>query len=161
MVVLLQILFTRWTAKWKPMVAIAIGNLLYVVGFTMYGVYDTYLMFVIAMIIITIGEMIYAPKEQTVVASFAPEHMRGRYMAIRNFSWIIPISIGPLGAGILMDNVDPRYLWYIAGIIGSFAVAGFTYLHFKAGAIFDEKTNGTRTDESTPEVKIKSDTAAA
>ena len=159
MVVLLQILFTRWTAKWKPMVAIAFGNLLYVIGFTMYGIFDTYLMFIIAMIIITIGEMIYAPKEQMVVAGFAPEHMRGRYMAIRNFSWIIPISIGPLGAGILMDNVDPRYLWYIAGLIGLFAVAGFTFLHFRAGEIFAEKSNGSSSSESGPDVKITSDNA--
>jgi len=159
MVVLLQILFTRWTAKWKPMVAIAFGNLLYVIGFTMYGIFDTYLMFIIAMIIITIGEMIYAPKEQMVVASFAPEHMRGRYMAIRNFSWIIPISIGPLGAGILMDNVDPRFLWYIAGLIGFFAVLGFTFLHFKAGEVFAEKSNGAGSKESSPDVKIKSDKA--
>ena len=142
MVVLLQMLFTRMTAKWKPMLAIAFGNLLYVVGFTMYGFVGSYTLYLLAMVIITIGEMIYAPKEQTIVASFAPEHMRGRYMAIRNFSWIIPISIGPLGAGLIMDNLDPRLVWYTAGFIGMLAVIGFTYLHFKAGKIFEEKSNG-------------------
>ncbi len=151
MVVLMQMLFTRWTANWKPMIAIAFGNLLYVIGFTMYGIFDTYMMYTIAMVIITVGEMIYAPKEQTVVAGFAPEHMRGRYMAIRNFSWIIPISIGPLGAGLLMDNLDPRFLWYAAGIVGSFAVAGFTFLHFKAGEIFAEKSNGSSSVERKPD----------
>ena len=35
MVVLLQIFFTRLTAGWKPMLAIAFGNVLNVVGFTM------------------------------------------------------------------------------------------------------------------------------
>jgi len=143
MVVLLQMLFTRWTAKWKPMIAIAFGNLLYVIGFTMYGFVGSYAMYLLAMVIITIGEMIYAPKEQTLVANFAPEHMRARYMAIRNFSWIIPVSIGPLGAGLIMDNFDPRLLWFAAGFVGTLAVIGFTYLHFKAGSIFEERSNSS------------------
>lgn len=143
MVVVLQMLFTRLTAKWKPLLAIAFGNLLYVIGFTMYGIFATYAMYLLAMVIITIGEMIYAPKEQTLIASFAPEHMRARYMAIRNFSWIIPVSIGPLGAGLIMDNLDPRLLWFAAGFVGTLSVIGFTYLHFKAGKIFEEKSNGS------------------
>lgn len=143
MVVVLQMFFTRLTAKWKPMLAIAFGNLLYVIGFTMYGFVASYTMYLLAMVIITIGEMIYAPKEQTLIASFAPEHMRARYMAIRNFSWIIPVSIGPLGAGLIMDNLDPRLLWYAAGFVGTLSVIGFTYLHFKAGKLFEEKANGS------------------
>ncbi len=142
MVVLLQVFFTRITSNWKPMVAIAFGNLLYVVGFTMYGFVNSYMLYLLAMVVITIGEMIYAPKEQTVVAGFAPEHMRGRYMAVRNFSWIIPVAIGPLGAGLIMDNLDPRLIWFMAGTVGSLAVIGFTYLHFRAGSIFEEKSNG-------------------
>jgi MFS family permease len=143
MVVLMQLFFTRITAKWKPMLAIALGNLLYVIGFTMYGFVNTYFMFLLAMVIITIGEMIYAPKEQTLVANFAPEHMRGRYMAIRGFSWIIPTAIGPLGAGLIMDNLDPRVLWYVAGFIGMLSTLGFIWLHFKAGKKFEAMSNGS------------------
>jgi MFS family permease len=144
MVVVLQLLFTRWTAKWKPMIAIAFGNLLYVIGFTMYGIVGSYALYLVAMVIITIGEMIYAPKEQTLVANFAPEHMRARYMAIRNFSWIIPVSIGPLGAGLIMDNFDPRMLWFAAGFVGTLSVIGFTYLHLRSGHIFEERSNGSK-----------------
>jgi MFS family permease len=139
MVVLFQMMFTRWTAKWKPMLAVAFGNVLYVIGFTMYGFVDSYEMFLFAMVIITIGEMIYAPKEQTLVANFAPENMRGRYMAIHSFAWIIPVAIAPLGAGVIMDNFDPRYLWFVAGFIGSLSVVGFLLLHFKAGRLIEER----------------------
>ena len=58
MVVVLQMLFTRLTAKWKPMLAIAFGNVLYVVGFTMFGFIASYNYYLSAMVIITIGEMI-------------------------------------------------------------------------------------------------------
>ena len=146
MVVVLQMAFTRFTAKWKPMLAIAIGNVLYVIGFSMYGYINSYSMCLLAMVIITIGEMITAPKEQAIVADFAPEHMRGRYMAIRSFAWIIPVAIAPLGAGLIMDNLDPRILWYVAGFIGTLSVIGFAILHFKAGEIIDERQRKTKAD---------------
>lgn len=139
MVVVLQMSFTRLIAKWKPMVAIALGNVLYVIGFTMFGFVNTYAMCLVAMVIITIGEMIYAPKEQAIVADFAPEHMRGRYMAIRSFAWIIPVAVGPLGAGLIMDNMDPRILWYVAGFIGSLSVVGFLLLQARAGQVIEAR----------------------
>ena len=142
MVVILQLLFTRITAKWKPMLAVAIGNILYVIGFTMYGIFDTFTMFITVMVVITVGEMIYTPKGQMVVANFTPEHMRGRYMAISNFVWIIPIAIGPLGAGVIMDNFDSRYIWFAAGLVGLLAVIGFLFLHLKAGDRFEILGNG-------------------
>lgn len=154
MVVLMQLFFTRITAKWKPMLAIALGNLLYVIGFTMYGFVHTYFLFLLAMVIITVGEMIYAPKEQTLVANFAPAHMRGRYMAIRGFSWIIPTAIGPLGAGLIMDNMDPSLLWYVAGFIGLLSTLGFTWLHFKAGKKLEGMANGVFKNEISEEVPL-------
>jgi hypothetical protein len=45
-----------------------------------------------------------------------------------------------------MDNLDPRLLWYAAGFVGTLSVIGFTYLHFKAGKLFEEKTNGSNGD---------------
>ncbi len=148
MVVILQMAFTRFTASWKPMLAIAIGNVLYVIGFSMYGYVNSYAMCLLAMVIITIGEMITAPKEQAIVADFAPEHMRGRYMAIRSFAWIIPVAIAPLGAGLIMDNFDPRILWYVAGFIGTLSVFGFLLLQVKAGKIIEERQAGKTIEQS-------------
>ena len=141
MVVILQIFFTRMVANWKPMLTMALGNILYVIGFSMYGYIDSYPMFLFAMVIITIGEMIIAPVGQSLVAHFAPEDMRGRYMAVNSLAWLIPVSIGPLGAGFIMDNFDPRILWFVAGGIGLVDVFGFLLLHVKAGKTFEKKKN--------------------
>lgn len=146
MVVVMQIFFTRLVSKWKPMLTMALGNILYVIGFSMYGYVENYSMFILAMVIITIGEMIIAPISQTIVANFAPEDMRGRYMAVQAFAWVIPVTFGPLGAGFIMDNFDPRLLWFVAGGIGLLDVFGFLLLHLKAGHKFDEKANGKRID---------------
>ena len=128
MVVLFQFPITRWIENQKPLLMMAAGTLLYAIGFSMYGLVSVYSLFVLAMIIITIGEMIIAPMGQALVAKFSPEDMRGRYMAIYGFSWIIPFAIGPVMAGFVLDFYDPRLLWYIAGGIGLLAVFGFLAL---------------------------------
>jgi MFS family permease len=95
----------------------------------MYGFVTTFLMFMVAMVIITIGEMIFVPVAQALAAKFAPEEMRGRYMAMFGFSWTLPVAVGPLLAGLIMDNYDPNWVWYAAGIVSMIAVVGYLWLH--------------------------------
>jgi MFS family permease len=128
MVVFLQFPITRRIEDRPPMVMMAIGSALYAIGFAMFGLVNDYSMFVWAMVIITVGEMIVAPVAQALTSLLAPEDMRGRYMAVFGFSWGIPFAIGPLLAGVILDNLDPHYLWYAAGIVGLLAVLGFLYL---------------------------------
>jgi len=128
MVVLFQFPITRWIENQEPLLMMAAGSLLYAIGFAIYGFVSVYSLFVLAMVIITVGEMIIAPMGQALVAKFSPEDMRGRYMAIYGFSWIIPFAIGPILAGFVLDTYDPRLLWYIAGGIGLLAVLGFLSL---------------------------------
>ena len=129
MVVLFQFWITRRIEKLPAMLMMALGTALYAIGFAMYGFVSTYFLFMVAMVIITVGEMVVAPVGQALVAKFAPEEMRGRYMAVFGFSWGIPFAFGPYLAGQILDNYDPRFLWYAAGIIGTLAVMGFLGLH--------------------------------
>jgi len=129
MVVLFQFPITRRIEGRPPMLMMALGTALYAIGFALYGFVSAYALFVLAMVIITIGEMLVAPVSQALTASMAPEDMRGRYMAMFGFSWGIPFAVGPLLAGAIMDNADPRWLWPISGLVGFLAVAGFMYLH--------------------------------
>jgi MFS family permease len=129
MVVLFQFPITRRIQGFPPMLMMALGTALYAIGFAMYGFVAAYWLFMLAMVIITIGEMLVAPVSQALVARLAPEDMRGRYMAIYGFSWSISFAVGPLLAGAIMDNADPRWLWYAAGLVGLLATAGFLLLH--------------------------------
>ncbi len=129
MVVLMQFPITRRIEKYPPMLMMALGTFLYVIGFSMYGYVASYSLFVLAMVIITIGEMVVSPVSQALVASFAPEDMRGRYMAVSGFSWGIPFAVGPYLAGLLIDGPRPYLLWYAAGFVGMLSVFGFLALH--------------------------------
>jgi MFS family permease len=125
MVVLFQFAITRRVVRYRPMIVMTVGTLLYAVGFAMYGFISWYPMFLLAMVIITIGEMVVSPVGQAIVARLAPEEMRGRYMAVFGFSWVIPAAVGPLLAGVVLDNFQPQLLWYIAGLVGVVAAGAF------------------------------------
>jgi len=128
-VVLCQFWVARKLEKYKPMLMMAAGSLLYAVGFAMYGFVPTFALFAVAMIIITIGEMIVSPFQQSMVASFAPEDMRGRYMAVSGLTWSIAFTIGPYFAGLILDSANPNLLWIICGVIGLMATLGFIVLN--------------------------------
>ena len=129
MVVLFQFMITRRIEKNPPMLMMAVGALFVAVGLFLYGVVSTFLLFVVAMAILTVGEMIAIPIANAVVASFAPEEMRGRYSFVYGNSWGISFAVGPYLAGLVLDNYDPNLLWYACGILGMIAVMGFLVLH--------------------------------
>jgi MFS family permease len=129
LVVLFQFWVTRRIEKYKPMLMMAAGSLLYAIGFAMYGFVTGFALFVAAMVIITIGEMVVSPFQQSVVAGFAPEHMRGRYMAVSGLSWSLAFTIGPYFAGLILDSANPNFLWLLCGVIGVLATLGFTVLN--------------------------------
>ena len=154
MVVVLQFWFTRRVKGKAPMLVIAFGAVFYMIGFAMYGFVVSYAMILIAMVIITIGEMIISPVAQTLVAKFAPSDMRGRYMAIAGFTmFAIPSAIGPLLAGLIMDNGDPRWVWWGAGILSIFVVLGYLGLHAKAGERLAEMTGVDDKPKQSPELR--------
>ena len=129
MVVVLQFWITRKVSKYAPMKVMAVGTLLYMVGFGMYGFISEEYLFFTAMIILTIGEMIEMPIAQSVAASFAPEDKRGRYMAAFGFHWAIPNLFGVLLAGVVIDTLGPNWVWYFAGILSFISAVGFWMLH--------------------------------
>jgi MFS family permease len=136
MVVLLQFAITRRIRRFAPMKIMVVGTLIYGLGFTMYGFVSVYWLFILAMVIITLGEMLTAPTGQAVVANIAPIDMRGRYMAVFGFSWTIPNAIGPLMAGVVMDNYDPNWVWYGAGIFMLVSAGIFALLQSRSSARF-------------------------
>jgi MFS family permease len=128
-VVFLQFWVTRRLQNYKPFLMMAAGSLLYAIGFAMYGFVTGFALFVISMIVITIGEMVVTPFQQSLVASFAPEDMRGRYMAVSGLSWSISFTIGPYLAGLLLESSNPSLLWAFCGLIGTLAAIGFMVLN--------------------------------
>ncbi len=129
-VVVLQFWLTKRIKMFPALLMMAAGNILYGIGFGLYGFIRTIPLAFGAMVIITFGEMIIAPFSHTIVANFAPEDQRGRYNAVSMSVRLIPMLLGPIGAGAIMDNLDRKVLWYIAGLLTFVAALGYAILYF-------------------------------
>jgi MFS family permease len=132
-VVLFQFWVTRITKRRPAFLMMALGTVFYVVGFSMFGFISVYALFILAAVVITIGEMIVVPTSQTLAANFAPVDMRGRYMAVFGLSWAVPSTIGPGLAGLILDNFNPNLLWYMGGALCIISALGYYVLHLRLG----------------------------
>jgi MFS family permease len=130
-VVIFQFWLTRRLRPYRPMALMAAGAALYMIGFSMYGFVGALWLFAVAMILITFGEMIVIPTAQGLVSRLAPEDKRGRYMAVFGLSWGISSTIGPWGAGVILDNYNPNWVWYLCGILSAVAIGGFLVLDLR------------------------------
>jgi MFS family permease len=133
-VVLFQFWVSRMIKYRPPFLMMAIGTVFYMIGFALFGVVTAYFLFALNIVIITIGEMIVVPTSQAIATNFAPEAMRGRYMAIFGLSWAIPSTIGPAAAGYILDNYNPDLLWYIGGALCALSVLAYYLLHLRLGS---------------------------
>lgn len=133
----------------------AVGTLFYLIGFGMFGFVAAYWLFVLAVVIITVGEMIVMPTSQTLAAGFARADMRGRYMAAFNLSFSIPAAVGPLAAGIVLDNYRPNLLWHLAVLLCAMSASGFYALHVRLGAQPRFVTGAARTGRGSPAMEAE------
>lgn len=130
-VILFQFTVTRIIKHRPPFLMMALGTLFYMIGFSMFGLVSFYWLFALAIVVITIGEMIIMPTSQALAANFAPVDMRGRYMAVFGLTWMIPATVGPGAAGIILDNYNPNLLWYLGGALCAVSALSFYGLHLR------------------------------
>ncbi len=132
-VILFQFWVTRVIKNRPPFLMMALGTVFYTIGFSMFGVVSLYALFALAIVIITIGEMLIMPTSQALAANFAPEAMRGRYMAVFGLTWMLPAAVGPGAAGYVLDNFNPNWLWYIGGGLCAVSALAYYALHLRLG----------------------------
>ncbi|MBN2501209.1 MAG: MFS transporter [Anaerolineales bacterium] len=132
-VILFQFWVTRRIKHRPPFLMMALGSLFYMIGFGLFGFVTAYWLFALNIVIITIGEMIVMPTSQALAANFAPENMRGRYMAVFGLTWGIPAIFGPGLAGLILDNLNPNLLWYVAGLLCALVAFAYYTLHLRLG----------------------------
>jgi MFS family permease len=128
MVVVMQFWITRRMTGRSQFLMLGLGAVLTAIGFGLYGFVAAYGWFLVAMAVLTVGEMVMVPVGQAIVARLAPEDMRGRYMAVFGYSWTVAGIIGPIMAGVLLDGAHPEWLWYACLGIGLAAAGTYVYL---------------------------------
>lgn len=103
-----------------------IGIVIFIISFMVVGKASGFSGFLIAMLILTIGEMFMWPAVPTVAFSLAPKGKEGLYQGIVNSTATGGRMIGPVLGGIIADLYSMSTLFFI--LIGLFIIAIFTTL---------------------------------
>lgn len=127
MVVFLQFPVVRILAPLRLTTALAVGSLLYALGYGMMGWGSGFALLAAALLVVTLGEIVTSPPSLNLVANFSTEEMRGRYMGVfglfNSFGW----SVGPLVGGVLLDLAKgrPLLLWSAIASLTLLAALGY------------------------------------
>jgi len=127
MVTFLQIPVTKALGRMKLTIQLAIGALIYAVGYQWIGFNSTFVAFIIGIATITIGENFVSPPALAISANLAPKGRIGRYMGIYGFAVTAGWSLGPSFGGMLLDWARPSFLyaWSIIAIMALIPSIGF------------------------------------
>ena len=112
MCVFVQFFVSLVTRRFRPILMIASGMLVYALGVGSVGLMGSFWGFWVSMVVITFGELILMPTGTTYAANRAPETMRGRYMSVYWLTWGLARAAAPMIGGFLHDQVAPVAIWY-------------------------------------------------
>ncbi len=127
LVVALQIPVTRLLARYTLSSQLAVGSLFYTIGYGMVGLLVGFEYFIIAIVIVTIGEVFMSPPSLTLTSRLAPETRMGRYMGIHGFFLAAGWSLGPLYGGIVLDSFadQPAVAWTSISSLALISAVGY------------------------------------
>jgi len=133
LVAALQYPIARLATRRSRLLGLVGGAFLYGAGYLLFGWLRAYSALMGAMVVLTSGEMLFAPTSLAVVADLAPPDRRGRYMGAfglaESFGW----SAGPFLGGILLDAFphSPAAMWGIITSLAFSAAVGLYLWHRK------------------------------
>jgi len=122
MIILFELPLTLWTRRFPPVSMIAAGYFLCGIGFALNILGNHLAIYILSVIVFTIGEMISLPVWMSHVAKIAPTPLRGRYMGANGLTWAFSLIIGPT-AGMALFAIHPNALWIASGLCGILAAA--------------------------------------
>jgi MFS family permease len=92
-------------------------------GFGMFAFGGSVVLYTAAMVVLTLGEIAFAPLHSAVVASLAPPHLRGTYQGAFLLSLSLAACVSPLVGGALLAEGAGAYLWGGCFLLGLLAAA--------------------------------------
>ncbi len=125
MVVVFQYPLTQVVGRYRLAPTLASGALFTALGVGMVSLSSSFATFLLSMVVLTIGELIFAPASIAFVAKVAPETMRGRYMGVYGMTMGLSFGLGPIVGGMINDNLSPILIWPIMAGVGLASAVAF------------------------------------
>jgi MFS family permease len=143
LIVLLQMPVTRLLKRYGEGRVLAGSGLLIGAGFGLLAFGQSVTMYVLCVVVMTLGEIGYTPTGQAIAARLSPDHLRGRYQGVYQLSWTLAQVAAPLAGGAVLSAYGGAPLW-----IGCFAVTALAALvYLRIGKHVERRTAAARTAE--------------
>jgi len=137
-VVALQVPFTKWADKLKPLTVLTIGVAFYALGNVGFGLSNGWLAFIVSMIVFTFGEMLTYPAGNMLTDRIAPEGMRGAYYGAQSFG-SLGHFLGPWVGGLLLSRYNGTVLFLTMAAVAVSAIAFYALGEKKFDSVHAEK----------------------
>jgi MFS family permease len=126
LVTVLQLRLTRWTAGVAPAVKLGLAMPMMGVPFLLLNVNGSAGVIAIVILVFVLGEMLWVPTSQAVVASLAPADIRGAYMGVFGGTWSVGWAATPFLGLQVRSAYGDATMWMCVASVG--VLAGITGL---------------------------------
>ncbi|MEK5207919.1 MDR family MFS transporter [Psychrobacillus sp. FSL H8-0510] len=99
-----------------------LGIAIFMASFVVVSYAEDYTMFIVAMVILTLGEVFIWPAVPTLAGQLAPKGREGFYQGIVNSMATIGRMIGPLAGGILVDVYGIQAMFFVFTLLIGLAI---------------------------------------
>lgn len=116
LVIILQVPLSLVSEKWPVLRVMILGSVLFAIGFAGFGFATSMVGMMIAMGIVTIGEIFIFPSTSVFIDQIAPEDRKGTYFGAGQFRSIGNFT-GPILGGWLLKDYGGQLLFSVIGVI--------------------------------------------
>ena len=99
--------------------AMTVGYVLLGAGLVVTAIAHSLAIFLLAAVLWSLGDLFLLTRYLTQASGLAPEHARGRYLAVFGLSWGIATTIAPLTVTQLLDAAGPKGLWLTSAAVAA------------------------------------------
>jgi MFS family permease len=142
-----QTLVNRRLERYRPIRVIAAGSLINALAFGVFaalGLAPAWAAAVglfVAMVLYNFAETAATPFSEDLSVSLAPEHLRGRYLAVYQLSWTFGQTVAPLLLTLLLD-LGSAWPWVFLMTLGLLAVPALLLLERMVEAAKPKQNDG-------------------
>jgi predicted MFS family arabinose efflux permease len=153
-VVGLTIFLSRALQRWQPRTALVAASLLVGIGFALNQFADRLEYFMVAIVILTLGEIAMSSVMPSLISNLAPPDQRGTYQGTHAMAWGVGGLAGPAIGGFLLQHGGNSLLWNVCGLAGVMAALGFWGIKFDSPAQFPAPVAPTRSQSLPGDVGV-------
>lgn len=130
-IVLFTVPIARWVTKRAQQPIMYVGFSLFAIGFAVCAFANSFIVLLIATAVLSIGELLYVPTRQTILATIVDDNKRGAYMAFNGIIFQIGKMIGSVS--LVFAPFIGKYGMGIFTIALGIVAIGFSAVALKSG----------------------------